>query len=95
LYLYDQQGNFITTIPHAGHSESGAEATVDGMEVFRALDLSGNDFVYSQYGLIMADKSTPLSLVDAMDLVGHYEGVSTTHFMLFTPEVGRSAVGVA
>lgn len=63
--------------------------------MFRALDLSGNDFVSSQYGLIMADNSTPLLLLDAMDLVGHYEGVSTTLIMLFTPELGGSAVGVA
>jgi|LakMenEpi03Aug12_release.lakeMendotaPanAssembly.Ray.scaffolds.fasta_scaffold3904566_1 hypothetical protein len=65
------------------------------MEVFRALGLSGNDFFSFQYGLIMTDKLTPLSLVDAMDIVGHYEGVSTTLFMLFTPEPGGSAVGVA
>lgn len=65
------------------------------MEVFRALGLSGNDFVSFQCGLIMTDKFTPLSLVDAMDIVCHYEGVSTTLFMLFTPEPEGSAVGLA
>lgn len=62
LLLRDAAGKVLTTINET-IPDGGAEATVGGMDVLRALGLSEKDLTSSTFNLVMADKSTPLLVV--------------------------------
>lgn len=53
--------------------DSGAEATVRGMDVLQALGLSEKDLTSSTFNLVMADKVTPLLVVGKREFLADYE----------------------
>ena len=86
LPLLDRKGKCISTVNNAT-PDGGAEVTVAGMDVLRALGLSERDLQRPTFDLVQADKSTQLLSVGQLDLPVRYESATATMTVVFCPEI--------
>lgn len=86
LQCCDADGAVITTV-HNVTPDGGAEVTVAGLNVMRALGVSEGDLASAAFDLVMADKSTPLLAVGEKEITVYYEGITAAITFTFCPEV--------
>ena len=93
LHRCDSDGEVVTTVNNVT-PDGGAEVTVVGRDVMRALGVSEKDLASAAFDLVMADKSTPLLAVGEKEITVCYERITAAIAFTFCRGGWRPSVVV-
>ena len=86
LRVLDDKGQFLSTIDKV-IPDGGAEVSVGGLDILKAIGMTEKDLDTSSFDLVMADKTTPLLVIGLVTIVTEYEGITTTLTIVISPEI--------